>query len=672
MNTLLIRRALVVLLLFASAPARADDDGGTQSVFASGAGNRATAMGGAFVAAADDASAMIWNPAGLGWVPRAEFQAVQSGDLGLGMSESYVALALPSWRWGAAGVSLRTFGVSGIERRDDRNILLDDNLSDRQLEMTLGYGRAWGDAVSAGGSVKLQHQSLAGFSGSGIGVDLGMNIRPAALGVHAPWAQSLSWGLGLRNALSPSVRLDRESVPDPTTLRTGVAWRTLMNSGRGLLTELDLSRSAGVSPRVHAGLEYRLFPAAALRFGINDRVLTAGTGFKMGGLTLDYAFEDAPLAPAHRAGITLAFGATTSDSRLAHQRQEDAKVERRLAEAFRQRQAEQVADLIRRVADARDHGDFDGALDALGLLNTLDPGRADASRLELECVTAKARKLEATEDFAAASLLWERALGVAAGDSLATAGLARCRAESDLRAQRTDQHRALFTRAMDAFAAEDLASARDGFDELLRVQPDDAEAGRMRERTVQAIARRAERLIAQATRAVRAGSLDAAQASIAEAQALTKDAEGLQPVIAALARARELASAAEAQRAVVRTGIPVAVAATPKTQQMTDREIEELYQRGISALRAQRSEDAVRYWELVWSSRPGYREAASLLKREYLTRGMEAFASGRLDEAMTLWERVLRVDPTDDRARGYLARAQEQRARSREILGGTP
>ena len=30
------------------------------------------------------------------------------------------------------------------------------------------------------------------------------------------------------------------------------------------------------------------------------------------------------------------------------------------------------------------------------------------------------------------------------------------------------------------------------------------------------------------------------------------------------------------------------------------------------------------------------------------------------------------VNPADDRARGYLARAQDQRARSREILGGTP
>ena len=59
--------AACVLAALASAPvARAADDGGTRSIFASGAGNRALALGGAFVGLADDASAMIWNPGGLG------------------------------------------------------------------------------------------------------------------------------------------------------------------------------------------------------------------------------------------------------------------------------------------------------------------------------------------------------------------------------------------------------------------------------------------------------------------------------------------------------------------------------------------------------------------------------------------------------------------------------
>ena len=58
-----------------------------------------------------------------------------------------------------------------------------------------------------------------------------------------------------------------------------------------------------------------------------------------------------------------------------------------------------------------------------------------------------------------------------------------------------------------------------------------------------------------------------------------------------------------------------------------------------------------------------------LLKREYLTRGMEYFASGRLDEAMSYWERALRIDPTDERAKGYLARARTQMERTRELMG---
>jgi cytochrome c-type biogenesis protein CcmH/NrfG len=51
---------------------------------------------------------------------------------------------------------------------------------------------------------------------------------------------------------------------------------------------------------------------------------------------------------------------------------------------------------------------------------------------------------------------------------------------------------------------------------------------------------------------------------------------------------------------------------------------------------------------------------------------MEAFAAGRLDEATAQWEHVLRVDPGDERARGYLERAQKQRTRSRQILGSEP
>jgi tetratricopeptide (TPR) repeat protein len=290
------------------------------------------------------------------------------------------------------------------------------------------------------------------------------------------------------------------------------------------------------------------------------------------------------------------------------------------------------------------------------------------------CLADKARSLESAQDFAGASLVWERAHAGAPSDTVAAAGVERCRAESDRRARRNDEIRALFGSAMDAFASEDLAAARAGFRAVLSRQPGDAEAARMLSRTEQAIARRIETLVGQAMRAVRSGAWDAAQESIADAQALDRNALGVAQAAQSLARAREATDALNARRLVARadTARVAARPVAPAAPRLSDREVEDLYQHGLAALRAQRADDALRYWELVWSARPDYREVAGYLKREYLTRGMEAFAAGRLDDATAQWERVLRVDPTDERARGYLARAQEQRARSREILGGGP
>ena len=94
-------------LIACVSPAHAADDGGTRSVFASGAGNRALALGGAFVGLADDASAMIWNPAGLGIRQRFEILATHAEYADLGSQQDFVAVVLPNWRWGTAGWTWR-------------------------------------------------------------------------------------------------------------------------------------------------------------------------------------------------------------------------------------------------------------------------------------------------------------------------------------------------------------------------------------------------------------------------------------------------------------------------------------------------------------------------------------------------------------------------------------
>ena len=122
----------------------AQDDGGGRSILADGAGNRALSLGGAYAAVADDASAVVWNPAGLGLVQRREFQATHTDLLGMGFNEQYASLVIPSWRLGVASLTFRRFGVGGIEGRDERNLLTNPDLSNSETEMTLGYGREFG------------------------------------------------------------------------------------------------------------------------------------------------------------------------------------------------------------------------------------------------------------------------------------------------------------------------------------------------------------------------------------------------------------------------------------------------------------------------------------------------------------------------------------------------
>lgn len=652
--------ACALAIAVSAATAYAADDGGTRSVFASGAGNRALALGGAFVGLADDASAMIWNPGGLGIRQRLEVLATHAEYADLGSQQDFVAVVLPNWRWGAAGISILHFGIDGIEQRDDRNLLLGGGLSDSQTEIALGFGRSLGEALSVGGTVKLQRQSLAGFSGSGLGLDAGVLVRAGALlRTRADWANRLTWGLSVRNLVPPSIRLDQESVPDPAVVRSGIGFRAPAPGGRSALVLLDFEKSAGMTPRLHAGMELQLHPLLGIRGGFNSGRLTAGTAVAWRGFSVDYTYEDGDVTGVHRFGISRALGMTVSEQREAASQAKEKDLQARLDEAFQKRQAKQIEDLIARVQASEARGEYESALDLLATVDLLYPNHPQVPALQAAALRGRGKQLEDASDYAAAALVYGRALAIAPGDSAATAGQRRCREAGDRRAARTESIRRKFAEASDAFAADSLRKARIGFAGVLAVDPKDADAALMLRRTEQAIARRVASLLKQARQSIEAQLPDEAEGLIAEARNLDPQADGLRDTAAALTRAR----AAAAGAAVVKTEKP-----QPPTPEQ-DREVETLYRGGQTAMQERRLDDALRYWELVWSLRPGYKRVDEYLKREYLMRGMEFFASGKLDEAVNCWQRVLQVDPKDSRAAGYIARARTQQARTREILG---
>lgn len=674
-------RAAIAVAALCSLPvadSRAADDGGTRSVFADGAGNRALALGGAYVAIADDASAPVWNPGGLAFVARRELQASHTNLFGIGFSEQYMSFVLPSWRFGTASLTARTFGVGGVETRDDRNVLIGEDLSSNEMEVALGFGRRVGDFWGVGGAVKIQRQSVGESADIGIGLDLGVRTYPlAAMGSTSALADRLTFGLALRNALQPRLRLVEDSVSDPSVLRTGIGYQQPVGEGRSITWALDLESTNDMDPRVHAGVELSLVPALALRGGMNAGNLEAGVGTRLGDFGFDYVFEDNTLGSIHRFGLNYAFGHSVDEQRGAYYAAQEAELQEKLAAAFEDRTRARLEALVDETEAALASRRSTDALENIAILEVLDPNDPRIAGLEARALLMDGLALEARGDVAAAVVALGRASTLAPDDAETSRALARVRAALASRTAQSNESRELMRAALDALAGDDLAGARDGFRAVIARFPDDDEARRMLEKTEEAIARRVDNLLEQARTLAEARLFDDANAALNAALALRPGDARLDAVASSIRALREapapVAAVAPKATAPTPTSRPSASKGDAKPARRTltaeeRRQIENLYRLAMDAASDGRIDDAVRYWEFVWASDPNHADVSEHLKREYLARGMEAFATGALEAAVEEWNNVLRIDPGDARAKGYLRRAQEQETRFREIV----
>jgi tetratricopeptide (TPR) repeat protein len=534
------------------------------------------------------------------------------------------------------------------------------------VEFTLSYGRRLGESLSLGGTLKMEQQSLAGYSGSSFRADFGVMGYPGlVLAPEADWSRRLGVGGSVRNLFDSPMRLDQEEVPDPTTVRGGLSYRAPLGLSRSALFALDLETGPNTDTDLHAGVEVRLHPLLALRSGVSDGGFSAGAGLSWKDFGFDYVFEGNSLGNVHRFGLSVGFGATVEESRLAALRAEEDRVSSRLEQAFAAREEERVRELIAKAEAGRAAGQQDEALDVLSAAATLVPDHPEVRRLRVQCLREKAGSLELSGRLAEAAVTYGRIQAIVPEDSLAMENALRCRQESNRRAARSEEVRGLFSAALDAFSSGDLAAARTGFQGILEMEPEDREAEAILRRTEETIDDRVHGLLDRAAQFTRAGFFTEAEAMLDEAQGYDSFPEEVKRAEASLASARKARPAPAA--AVSSSTRKAAAHRSPEAA----KELETLYKRGIAAAEEGRGDDAMRYWELVASIDPGYQQVRDYLKREYLMRGMDAFAGGRLDDAVAYWQKALVVDPDDEKAKGYLARARQQQSRTREIFGGS-
>ncbi len=265
-----------------------------------GVGGRATAMGGAYTAVADDATALYWNPAGLASVEKHAATFMHAAYLQSSFYD-YGAYAQSLGDGdGAFGASFQYLSAGSLTETD-ANFNSVGTFTPNDLALTAGYGRAVGGGA-VGASVKYIRSSIL------------QTAQTAAvdLGALSPWvcAGKLRLGAALLNA-GGTLKYEQSSENLPLTLKAGGAYR----ASRDWLWSADVAAPRDNAPYFALGTEY-LFPLTgswsfAGRMGYSSQTMldvTGVTGFSVGiglgsgGLAFDYAF-----APYGGVGITNRF-----------------------------------------------------------------------------------------------------------------------------------------------------------------------------------------------------------------------------------------------------------------------------------------------------------------------------------------------------------------------------
>jgi len=256
---------------------------------------RTLGLGGAFVGAADDASSVIWNPAGL--------SMLVPNEMRMDVSRLFDDTTLGAFQFAVPGNKLPSFGLSvlslrsgAFEKTDDMNNVI-GTFRESQTAYILTMSRAVTPRFALGVSSKLVRQSLEDFSGGGVGFDLGaiLNVTPA-----------IRVGASALNLGGPSITLRDTKETYATQFRGGFSASVMR--GRGLITgELDQTQKFGMT--MHGGSEYWIQPAFALRVGMNDQRPSGGFSYRTAGhYQFDYGVSDHPLGMIHRIGVSYRFG----------------------------------------------------------------------------------------------------------------------------------------------------------------------------------------------------------------------------------------------------------------------------------------------------------------------------------------------------------------------------
>jgi len=514
----------------------------------------------------------------------------------------------------------------------------------------LGYGRAINRTLSAGLNLKIDNQSFAGFSASGVGLDVGLSGQRGMAGGN--FLRGVKAGFVIKNLIEPSLKLDQDNVPDPMQVVAGVAAVTGFNNVT-METTLDLVQPRFSPFEVQFGQDIRYRDHFSFRFGVNDGAPTLGFGARYKNVALDYAFLNTDLGDNNRFSLAVRFGHSMEQRRT----QARAQLEKRLNDEISSRLQDMERQQFETALSAGDSlfeaRHFVQARELYESSLMWDP-QNDHARVRIgECryreLIGLAYGAIAAEDYAQGLFHAGQALDLRTDDPTASAAADRCRQQLAASQNAAQLVNNLLSSSIDMYAEGSYADALRGFDEVLSLDNNNVLALQYRDKSRMQLRSAVMDLIERAKKAAADRDYDAAFALLE--QALRMDS-GNGDIDVAMEDIR-------AQRDEMRD-TPYVPPVTTTTSPANRAELEAKYLQGLSAFNRGQFNAAVQILSDVWLGDPNFDEAAELLTRAHLLLGMRQYSQDRYDLAIQQWRRALDVDPDNTKAKRYIRRAEEE------------
>jgi hypothetical protein len=251
-----------------------------------GVGARATAMGDAFVAVANDASALYWNPAGI-----TQFQTnevvISHTSWFLDIQHQFIGAVYHLTLDDAIGVSVTSLHMDDMQVTTEFAPRGTGNyFSFGDLAFGLTYSRKLTPQFSFGSTIRYVEETMDVVKMRGVVIDLGTYYW-TGLGTSRFSAVVTNFG----NQMSPSGSITLyggqtvgkfQEYPPPTNFKFGFAFDPIKDETNLLTTAIQLNHPNDNSENISLGAEYgwmkTLFLRGGYKFNVEDQSFTVGGG----------------------------------------------------------------------------------------------------------------------------------------------------------------------------------------------------------------------------------------------------------------------------------------------------------------------------------------------------------------------------------------------------------